>query len=1597
MRKFMKCVVAYFLALMMTFSLVQVSAVKTKAAGDVSLTINEPEEESEGIFTFPNVKVTGDTAKSLSIQFSSDVKPGDKITLDESKLGDKVTAFHQSDSRIILNAKSEDTTVTAAEWQEIIKNCIKANVTDKKTVRNLSMILYKQIQDRVVSYNYYNGHFYEAINNKVDWTVALENARKKTFLGVKGYLVNITSESENDFVYSICDATSWIGATCDTSVKINSGTNAGKSFAEVYGLGAAKANASQAEPHYWFYPDGDEAGQLMCIATGTTNKNVTMTKSGENYTVNGQNAVGGMITPEFNNWANTEAWKQTKYYEYASTANGYSYDKDQYSADEPNENGLEYYMCIYDKTCSNWSIPSMWNEHDVNEFTVGSYIVEYGTKDEKFKDVAISTVPLNSSVTITANDFTIDAKDATGLTYSKVKEKAGAAAKKNGSAVPSGDITIDTKSQEYQDLVKGVVGDHKITFTYDGVSTTITATVTAGEDQSSLSAGDILVKRSEISTITSDEIVKRADVSGKDQAGNEITDLSKISVEDDDMTALKNIPKNQEKLDDITIKNPDTGKSAEITAYVKDTVESGTGTSGKLIQIGGNDFSVSASEAKKSTLDFIKNKAGVVALEDGTVVDLSKVTIDSSTKGYQDYKNGVVGTHEITFVYDGVKAIVHATVTSYPDVTAQDIIVERGDLSSLTEDDIIKKANVSGKDSDNNTVTDPSKFKVDVDDLTSLKKLTGDVDKTTVSVKYPAENVTTSTTVHVTDKVTTDDAKKIQIGANNFKIKSLEADVIEACKKGNEVYPDSLLARFKDYADVIALEAGTEVDRADITVSTIDKRTDGDYNVTFSYKGVEVTVIAEVEVPSVSADDFILSKEEAASVSGSTIKKDADATAYEGTKSNLVKVNDSNAIKVSKDNKDITDNISVKNGDEFTFTYTKDGKDYKDTAKAKVVDKTATGKGKKDSLVKIGANDFEISVEQAKNKDSLTELFKQYAGAVASVDVKQGSGENEKVIRNFVDTQKIASDLSKIEAKNGVYKVKYTYDGVSVEVNCAVKANGSGETTTPEDLKKVNTNITGNDFSIPSKTEEVTSETFKDLANIDCKDTDGNDISSTVDESDLKKLNDAVKDGKKGTYDVKVTSGDNKAQTTIHVTVTDEGAKNTTDNSGTTIPGETIVANNYTIGIDDFSLIKESANEKIKENNIKLANASAYKNDTKEPIDIVSVDTSKVKNEPGTYDVTFKTANGTTTTVKLTISDDWKTIGNVDKASEANKDSETTDKSNTTAVPNDKKTDDGKKDPNKDPNKDQNSKDDTSNKGNDQNKTTSSDANKTSKGSDATGTDKIFEKSNSKDVTNKINTNMTVDRVTVDDTDIPSGSYTIDKDTITIKSSVFSKYDAGTKHTVSIIGKDGSKQTFTVTVIDYDESTVIKKVPILKMQKNMGVGSKFTINLCGINKTAVKKYKSSNKKIATINKKGVIKAKKKGKCTITAQVIQNGSYYTVKVKVKVIKKVKLYNLKKKALSKVSGELPEFNVYKRVFLGKKTKLKFTSVEKDAKITYKSSNKKIATVTKKGVIKGKKQGFAVVTAKIKQNGKTYVTRIFVRVDDLKPNKNLKKYLK
>ena len=51
----------------------------------------------------------------------------------------------------------------------------------------------------------------------------------------------------------------------------------------------------------------------------------------------------------------------------------------------------------------------------------------------------------------------------------------------------------------------------------------------------------------------------------------------------------------------------------------------------------------------------------------------------------------------------------------------------------------------------------------------------------------------------------------------------------------------------------------------------------------------------------------------------------------------------------------------------------------------------------------------------------------------------------------------------------------------------------------------------------------------------------------------------------------------------------------------------------------------------------------------------------------------------------------------------------------------------------------------------------------------------------------------------------------------------------------------------------------------------------------------------------------------------------------------------------------------------VFVGKTLKLNAKTVGKKKKITYKTSKKSVATVNKKGVIKGKKYGTAKITMK------------------------------
>ena len=161
-------------------------------------------------------------------------------------------------------------------------------------------------------------------------------------------------------------------------------------------------------------------------------------------------------------------------------------------------------------------------------------------------------------------------------------------------------------------------------------------------------------------------------------------------------------------------------------------------------------------------------------------------------------------------------------------------------------------------------------------------------------------------------------------------------------------------------------------------------------------------------------------------------------------------------------------------------------------------------------------------------------------------------------------------------------------------------------------------------------------------------------------------------------------------------------------------------------------------------------------------------------------------------------------------------------------------------------------------------------------------------------------------------------------------------------------------------------ATIKLNAKSIKLQKKQTTKK---IKVTMANGDSVKSWKSSNKKIVTVNKNGVIKAgKKNGTAKITV-TLASGKKATLKVKVQTpkVKTTKIKGLKSKETLKK---------------GEKLTLKpvISPLTSQEKVTYKSSNKKVATVSKKGVITAKKKGTAKIT--VKSGKKSYTVKVTVK---------------
>lgn len=133
------------------------------------------------------------------------------------------------------------------------------------------------------------------------------------------------------------------------------------------------------------------------------------------------------------------------------------------------------------------------------------------------------------------------------------------------------------------------------------------------------------------------------------------------------------------------------------------------------------------------------------------------------------------------------------------------------------------------------------------------------------------------------------------------------------------------------------------------------------------------------------------------------------------------------------------------------------------------------------------------------------------------------------------------------------------------------------------------------------------------------------------------------------------------------------------------------------------------------------------------------------------------------------------------------------------------------------------------------------------------------------------------------------------------------------------------------------------------------------------------RWSSSNPGVATVNKKGTVKTKKKGKAVITAQT--DKAVYQCKVKVK--QPVKEISFDRSIVVIKQGSTEKLNVSVK-----------PSNASNKQLIWSSDNTVVATVDAQGTIKGHKTGVAVITAKAKDgSGVTGSCRITVTSSPLK----------
>lgn len=251
------------------------------ADDEVKLTIKAgaatPVDGQANTYCFPDLKVATEPAdakfQSITVQFTTGIASGDDIYYSSTHQKNNSEALPAGFSRFSGNKtgnRSVNYTVsggaTAEQWQDFLKRYLTISLADGNNTKGLRIVASLAPVDKVRDYNSLNGHYYEVGDGTCSWDQALRKAEEHTYMGMRGYLVTVTSRAEQDFVFSLVHTDTWIGGTCDDTYATRA-----SSWAQGYRTNNADVKTrwsdvptfikGQRSHYYWV--SGPEAGLRM--------------------------------------------------------------------------------------------------------------------------------------------------------------------------------------------------------------------------------------------------------------------------------------------------------------------------------------------------------------------------------------------------------------------------------------------------------------------------------------------------------------------------------------------------------------------------------------------------------------------------------------------------------------------------------------------------------------------------------------------------------------------------------------------------------------------------------------------------------------------------------------------------------------------------------------------------------------------------------------------------------------------------------------------------------------------------------------------------------------------------------------------------------------------------------------------------------------------------------------------------------------------------------------------------------------------------------------------------------------------------------------